>query len=390
MNLNPGKATGGVTALHAPWRTTQSVGPDLSALRALVRPFGEVAYAYTPLSTLGKDARALQWRTVAGQLSASGASAQAVAAIGVRLAAAKEAPAMLATFVAPDGTVRYEQHLPQDAEAERAGSACPAPILPLLTWAQDRPPYVLVVADHAGADITASTGAGNQPRTWTVVGPDDEIERNAPGGWSQPRYQRRAEDSWRHNAGRVAEEVIAAVGQVGAQVLVMSGDVRAVQLLAERLPEDLPVLVSHIKGSRSLDGSQAGRPQQVELVLQDAAATQTGMILDHFQSQLEVSGMSVQGWAATIDALAAGRVAMLLVSQPHDASRTAWFGAGPTEVFGDHGSAVLSGLPVRSAPLADAAVRSALLADAGVRVIAAGTPGEPAEGIGAVCRFGSS
>ena len=49
----------------------------------------------------------------------------------------------------------------------------------------------------------------------------------------------------------------------------------------------------------------------------------------------------------------------------------------------------MSDAPVRSGRLIDVAVRSALLSDAHVRVIPQGTPGQPAGGIGALCRYGT-
>jgi Bacterial archaeo-eukaryotic release factor family 2 len=58
---------------------------------------------------------------------------------------------------------------------------------------------------------------------------------------------------------------------VGAQVPVLSGDVRAVQLLSERLPNDHGLLVHHITGSRAADGSQATRPRRVEQALRETA-----------------------------------------------------------------------------------------------------------------------
>jgi hypothetical protein len=88
-----------------------------------------------------------------------------------------------------------------------------------------------------------------------------------------------------------------------------------------------------------------------------------------------------------VDALARGRVATLLVQDMPTDSRTAWFGAGPTHVYPDRGTADVSGTPVRPGRLIDIAVRSALLSGAHVRVIPRGTPGQPADGIGALCRY---
>ena len=187
------------------------------------------------------------------------------------------------------------------------------------------------MTDRAGADITPAPGAGQVQQTWTVVGPDDAIERKrGPGGWSEPSYQRRVEDSWRHNAASVAQQVVRHAAAVDAQVLVLSGDVRAVRLLSERLPSDPALLVRHISGSRAADGSQAGRDSRVEEVLREAAAAQTARLLQQLHERLAPGGLAVEGAYDTVAALARGRVATLLVQDTPTDSRTAWFAAGPT------------------------------------------------------------
>ncbi|HET9142214.1 hypothetical protein [Actinophytocola sp.] len=127
---------------------------------------------------------------------------------------------------------------------------------------------------RTGADIHTGAGGGQPPRITSVLGPDDEIERNAPGGRAQSRYQHRAEDSWQHNAGAVA----------GARLLVISGDVRAVQLLEERLPAWIrtETTIRHITGGRSPDGSQPRRAETVVEVARATAAQWTGRLLSRF------------------------------------------------------------------------------------------------------------
>ena len=224
-----------------------------------------------------------------------------------------------------------------------------------------------------------------------MEGLDDEIERNAPGGWSQPRYQRRAEDSWRHNAARVADEVGKSLAAVGAQVLILAGDVRAVQLLTADLPITRGTFVYRVAGSRANDGSQDHRQDQIDEVLRDAARIQTRRLLDLFQEQLNPGGLSVTGSADTIAALTAGRVDTLLISDttPAGAEVEVWF-AATHEIYTDGAAALTSPGPVRIGPLGDVAIRSALLSGARVRVIEHDIPGAPDEGIGGLCRFRES
>lgn len=245
------------------------LAPDPTLARNLVAAFGPVGYAYFGLgSVTGAADRAVRTEHLAERLRAAHAPTAVVTAISDRIALAPHAgAATLAVFADAAGTV-IGAHTLSDAVlaadpsrtaasadssdgADVCGYAAPPMLLPLLCWQQNHPPYVLVTIDHTGADLTSCSGAGRPEVHQTVTGPDDEIERNAPGGWSQPRYQRRAEDSWRHNAARVATAVEQAIENFGAQVLLVSGDVRAVQLLREQLTHRTGPLIGQISGGRS-------------------------------------------------------------------------------------------------------------------------------------------
>jgi hypothetical protein len=203
----------------------------------------------------------------------------------------------------------------------------------------------------------------------------------------QPRYPHRAEDSWRHNAGRVAAELQEQSAALSAQLLVLAGDVRAVQLLSERLPSSSSLLIAHLAGGRASDGSQSGRDDHLARLLREAAARQTARLLAYFHAHLDPAGLSVEGPAETIAALAAGRVAVLLVEDEPDDARAAWFGRSVHEVFADHATAALTDGPISSGRLVDVATRAALISGARVRVIPTGTPGAPVGGVGALCRY---
>jgi hypothetical protein len=365
-------------------------GPSPTAAREIVRPFEPVAWVYARLSIEGESERALQCRHIADVLEREGAPGPAIGALHSRLIHAAVAPLTLALYARPDGSIVHEQRLPDTEVDDRIGYTLPPDVIALLERDQSRPPFVHVVIDRTGADLTSSTGGSAIERHSVVVGQDDEIERNAPGGrsgWSQSRYQRRAEDSWKHNAHQVADELAVATARVGAQAIVLSGDVRAVQLLEERLPDDPTVFVRHLTGSRSADGSQAVRASRLNATLSEIAHAQNQHLLQVFQSYLGPAGHAVQGADATIAALAAGRVATLLVT-PNAVAREVWFGAAGTEVYRDHATALLGERSIHAGPLVHVAVRAALLSGASVRILPADGEVAPAEGIGALCRFG--
>jgi len=335
---------------------------------------------------------AARWHHLAACLIADGADGVLLEA--VEQAVLRESPtpggagaAGLVVFAT--GSLIRVLHLPGLDGPDRARFTAPACLVPLLAWVQERPPYVLVVTDRAGADITASRGGLDEMRGWSVAGPDDEIERNAPGGWAQLRYQHRAEDSWRHNAGHVARAVVRAVDRVGARLLLVTGDVRAVQLLEERLPARVlgAVTLHHLTGGRTPDGSQESRAEAVAAAGRVLAGEVTGQLLARFAEELPPAGPAVQGADATLDALSHGRVAELLVTPDAADERTAWFGPGPADVRSAHRTPPATWPLARRGNLVDVAVRAALLTGAQVHVVPPGTPGGPDEGVGGLCRF---
>lgn len=372
---------------------------DRSMLEAVLRTGEPVAAVYLgaapDVANEYQLAWTTRWRPLATALREQGADEPTVSA----LEAAVEVPAttravrgsgQMAAF-AQDGQVLALVSLPDLSGPDLAHFGAPAHVLPLLTWKQERPPYVLAVVDRTGADLESSIGAGSAPVRSTVEGPDDEIERNAPGGWqglTQGRYQRRAEDSWAHNAGSAADAVVAALQRTEAVVLVVAGDVRAVQLLMDRLPDWVHknIVVKRMNGSRAADGSQHARREAVAAAVREACEERLAELWRTFSEERSPRGLAVAGAHPTLEALAEGRVATLLVSAvPEEPDAEAWMGLGPTEVQNsDQLDPIWPG--ARRGPLLDVAVRAAVLTGAQVRVLPQGSGFLPEQGLGALCR----
>jgi Bacterial archaeo-eukaryotic release factor family 2 len=320
----------------------------------------------------------LRWRALEVRLTDQGADEPTRTAVTERLAATEPMPIELALFAA-GGRLLLDQPIPGGAPFDRADYAAPAAVVPLLDWWQRHPAYVAVVTDRTGADVLAVPRGTVRGSASVVIGPDDEIEHNAPGGWSQPRYQRRAVDSWRHNAAAVATATAHALRQVDAELMLVAGDVRAVQLLrADLAPlQHRGLTLIQVPGGRSPDGSAETRTAAVAAAIDGYAARQTAALLAALDRHGGPTGTAVHGADATLDALAAGRVGTLFVADHEDDRRVAWFGAGRL-------------CAVRPVPggtrgrLIDVAVRAALLTDAEVRIVPPGTvPGD----LAALCRF---
>ncbi|WP_141580074.1 Vms1/Ankzf1 family peptidyl-tRNA hydrolase [Actinomadura sp. WMMA1423] len=344
----------------------------------------------------GEEDAALRRELLAKRLRAQGADEAAVEAVDRLIMRAEPGSGAVAVFAVEDiGAVDGE---PEPLVVEMPGARPrdlavhgPVPcLLPLLAWLQERPPYVLTLVDRKGADIETCRGGTTAATTRTVDGPDDEIVRNAPGGWSQSRHQHRAEDSWEHNATRVAHALAGDLADSGARVLLLGGDVRAMQYLTKHLPEGVrqEVTVGHVSGGRGRDGAWQRRKRQVREQVGRWADEETRGLLKRLDEGRGPSGLAVEGAVPTLRALARGQVATLLVADDPADRRTAWFGPAPTQVSDRRTPLVEEGAsPVVRGRLADVAVRAAVLTGAEVHVLDPEAPGLPSQGIGALCRY---
>lgn len=374
-----------IQAHAAPPSALPLFGPDPAEIRAIVAPFAPVSWAYLGLDRAGVDDRAGRIRDIRARLEQGGSGAGETDAIAEQLTAAPVGPLTMATFADEDALVRYSQLLDGVID-DQAGRSMPADVVPLIAADQDRPPFVSVVVDRAGADMTYSTGGAASEQHLTLTGPDDEIRHSAPGGHaslSESRFEHRAADSWQHNARYVADQVSTLAAKVGAQAVIVAGEQHMVGDLLDRLRVGSDTLVRTVSGSRAADRNQSQHREHVRSELHDVALCQTDRLL-HLLGEYARDDLAAHGEDATVRALAARRVSTLLFVA--GAARRSWFGAGAKEIYLGHREAARSVVPIRSAPLVHAAVRSALLSGARVRVVPAGALGGAT--MAALCRYG--
>ncbi|MFH8387218.1 Vms1/Ankzf1 family peptidyl-tRNA hydrolase [Kitasatospora sp. NPDC018058] len=360
------------------------------ALRDVLTTPGPVLSVYfdlDPRPEMGLNAEE-RWQGLCRVLASQGAGAHDLDALTRRFLSSQPGSGVLAAYAAR-GEVVHSAVLPGFGQRDLVTRAPLPHLLPLLAWRQDHPAHVVAVVDRTGADLRLyPAGATEGPRR-TVIGSDDEIERNRPGGRSQMRYQHRAEDSWEHNAVQVAEALDTALAEVDAHVLMLAGDVRARQYLTKHLPTWVrrDVSIRPVSGSRSPDGAWPQRMAQVEAETCRAGREATEALLRRLDDGRSPRGHTVEGVYATVRALADGALRTLLISDSLTGHRTAWFGPGPTDIADQPASLPTDLTPVVQADLADIAVRSALLTGADVRILRPGAPGAPAQGIGGLTRY---
>lgn len=367
--------------------TTPRVSPPLGDLAPLLT--GRAPVATVVLSTEANldnpGTRTLQrWKPVRAELALQGAPDVALDHIEAVLEDAHhDGAAVLA--VADDRRLLHLAHGPE-TPARDGGWWSQLPRLgPAITWRQDSVPHVVVMTDRAGADLTAVGWHGDEQEE-LAGGNADPLRKSSPGGWSQKRFQQRAENTWEKNAGEVAAAVVQLVEQVGARAIVVAGDERAIQLLTAELPPDLVAMLTEVPGGRGTDGSEGTVSAEIHRMVATAAAANKVALLDKLKEELGQADRAVVGVKDTLAALTAGQVAALLVHDGVDDDRTAWFGDDPIPVSTE--ASVLRDLGVdepRQARLVDVAIRAALGTSADVHITPAHGPLR--EGIGALLRW---
>lgn len=127
--------------------------------------------------------------------------------------------------------ILHVEHGPRVSPTDEATVGPIPQLLPIVRWRQVDPPYVVVLIDRTGADLFGIR-RGSPDLETEIEGDHDELRKVGPGGWSQRRFQQRAEDSWEENAEKVAAAVERIVVQFQSAFVAVAGDVPAVQLLS--------------------------------------------------------------------------------------------------------------------------------------------------------------
>lgn len=109
-------------------------------------------------------------------------------------------------------------------------------LYPLAKIIDQYPRYASVVLDTHHARIFVF-GLGSVERREQVTG--EKTRRNSMGGWSQARYQRRAENVHLHHVKEVVDTLDRIVSTDNIQHIIVAGDDVVVPLLKEQLPKHL-------------------------------------------------------------------------------------------------------------------------------------------------------
>lgn len=327
-----------------------------------------------------------RWRNLRREAADAGAPESLLAAVDPLVSAAHRHGRCL-VVVGTEAGIDHVEYLSVPPASDLVRWAALPSLVGLVDWRQSTPAHVIVLADRIGADLVAVDRRQGE-RHVEAGGDDHPITKSAPGGWSQQRFQQRAENTWEKNAADVAKELAALAGQVDARVVVAAGDERAMQLLRDHLPDDMREVLVEVEGSRAVDGGLSAIADDIVRAVDNAVAEDTVAFLRKFKEELGQADRAAQGPSDVLAALAAGQVDVLLVHDDAGDEREAWFGDEPTQVAVDRPAVEAMGASnPRCGRLVDVAVRAAFATSASVRVVPASAGG--AGGLGALLRWAS-
>jgi hypothetical protein len=253
---------------------------------------------------------------------------------------------------------------------------------PLVASRQAPVDHAVVLCDRTGADVTIVRG--RHTRTVTIEGETDFITKVHAGGWSEPRFQRKAERTWRTNAADVAEAITHLLRSGVVEVALVGGDERACGLVLGDLHDDARDQVRSIGATRAPGSSEELEAEAIRTALADVRARETTAWLELLHAR-EGQREATTEPAGVFDALRRSQVAALLLGDgPGEAS----FVAGrPDTATLDEGNLVGGGDEPRSrAPAVDVATWAALRTGACVLAVPVAALGSP---LGAVLRWAS-
>ncbi|QGN48955.1 Vms1/Ankzf1 family peptidyl-tRNA hydrolase [Micromonospora sp. WMMD558] len=362
---------------------------QLSFLRPLYDRPGPWCSVYLDASADTEDAHPaldLRWRALRDRLQQQRADLASIEAIERVVRGHDPMPGDYGIAVfASHGRVALSEYLSAPPLRDLAAFAPLPHVMPLLAQRGEQVAWVRVLANREGADAMA-VSAGGVPRRAAVTGREDfQLRRVNPGGWSQSRYQRAAMEAWHHNAGDVAAATVQLAEKVGADVVVVAGDVRATGVIAAQMPDRWQdVLVRTDAGSRARGADDTLLDDLTVQTIAEVADQRITATLDRFGMQEDVGA----GLDAVVSALQRNQVENMLIVDDPSANGELWIGPEPTEIATDPQQLAAMSVRDPAKVRADAALVRALVGtDAELTVLGPDEAPELTDGVGAVLRY---
>jgi hypothetical protein len=227
---------------------------------------------------------------------------------------------------ATDSGILVDRVLPAPPLTESAYRGEFPQLLPLLQLIPFAVPQLLVVVDRAGADLhlrapedpSLGHGTNGLGADASVEGGHDVLHKAGVGGgaqhgWRADNFEARVEDSWERNADAVAAAVERTLREHRVDMVMLSGDVRAMGLLREALGrETRERLIEVPSGSRGTTLERGPFREALTAATTEFIAARQRELAERFRESQARDGASVGGAAEVAQALGRGQVEELV------------------------------------------------------------------------------
>ncbi|WP_210481469.1 Vms1/Ankzf1 family peptidyl-tRNA hydrolase [Naasia sp. SYSU D00948] len=341
-----------------------------------LRKGGSWITVYTDASMDTSDPRGValaRRRSVLDRLRAVGVSAEQLSLIEDAIEGTDGVPGPISRYVLlRDGRIVCNLVTPGAPNGPELAEAGPIPqLLPLLTARPDEIVYLVVEASRDGGDVSLYRSSQVAPEvTEQTQGRTDAIKKFQGGGWAHLRFQHHTEEIWKQNETELAAVVDRLVQEHRPRLVILSGDVRARQLLIDRLASATRELVAELNANTRPEGASEETLQTfVDEQLDRVAREDRDAELDRLRQELGRDGGAAEhGVGSLVHAVRQAQVEVLFLDPAALAERTLlaldaepWVAAAPEE-------ATPAGI-LGTVPAAEALIRAAVLTDASVRLV---------------------
>ncbi|WP_431875539.1 Vms1/Ankzf1 family peptidyl-tRNA hydrolase [Amycolatopsis sacchari] len=295
-----------------------------TTLRQLVTTTGPFTSVYFEDSHDTEDAvkqLELRWRELRDQLAAQHAPDESLDALE---AAVRDSSRPVGRsgrgLVAAGNAVVVDEQLDEPPAAPVTRVSDLPYVLPLTRYAKPGLKYVVATVDQVNATVRAYDEHGSEIAADDVTGREHPVHHVRGGGTAQYPMRQHTEETIRRNVADVAEDVTRLADRIGAELVVIAGEIQGRRAVCEALPKRLREITQEVTHSDVAS----------EVVL-TAKQRRLDEVLERFHNALNSeSGLAVDGLEAVTAALVEGNVETLLISDPQDA--TVYVGDSPTHI----------------------------------------------------------
>ena len=257
-------------------------------------------------------------------------------------------------------------------------------LYPLAKLIDTYPRYAALLLDTNKARILVF-GLAATERDERVVG--DKTRRSSKGGWSQARYQRRADNIHMHHMKEVVETLERVVREENINQIVIASEEVALPKLREQLPAHLAeMIVDSVSLQRNASGETILETTFTAIREKDAEtdAEKVAELFDEWQS----GGLGVAGPEATLSAFELGQVDELIITGSVDSLKPVQKlpDGAATEMQADT-SAPQGGVDEARLKLSAELIKRAQQTAASIRFIEDASLLQEVGGVGALLRF---